>query len=373
MSESTTSNLPSRMIDFTRLEPSTPVIIEAGEETLSLSTECVIKFLAPEAPLAEALKFLLTCRAARINPFLGEAFLLPMGKKVTRWQTVISKSAYLRRAQQWPEYDGFESGIVVVVQIPDQKTGRSTSKVVDIEGTIMPPNALLVGGWCKVWKKGISRPFTKRVSMTEYDRQSGTWLSIPCTMIEKVAVASGHREAFGIGDSYEEAEIEVAYRNTLDSPSPVDRVKIASSTQAAQAVLAEMERESHTFNPSVSLPSPVPDRPDWAYELERLMDELGMSTEDRTSVLERRGVARVDDLPLAEVESLRCRMEQRLWATKAISAAEPSEPPVVQAAEATILPEVARPTKDDLRPAAEVLPTTEVVDLPEAAEPPSES
>src|SRR4051812_35146069 len=46
----------------------TPVVIDAADAPLSLTVADVLQYIAPGAPRNEALMFLFTCKAAKLNP-----------------------------------------------------------------------------------------------------------------------------------------------------------------------------------------------------------------------------------------------------------------------------------------------------------------
>ena len=61
-------------------------------------------------------------------------------------------------------------------------------------------------GWAKVYRKDMDHPFCVEVSMKEYNRKQGTWLTHPETMIQKVAEAQALRKAFQISGIYSPEE-----------------------------------------------------------------------------------------------------------------------------------------------------------------------
>jgi len=71
-------------------------------------------------------------------------------------------------------------------------------------------------GWCRVWRKDMSRPFHVRVPLAEYeqrDKQGNVtkfWRTKPQTMITKVAEAQCLRKAFSVSGLYSPEEFDDA-------------------------------------------------------------------------------------------------------------------------------------------------------------------
>lgn len=208
--------MASEIMSFSNFTPDTQVVIATSEDRVGMSPNDVLKWLAPKAPIREAFKFLLFCKSAGLNPYLGEAQLIEMGGK---WASVITKGGYLRRAQRHPDYDGSECGVVVQEQARDRTgkllPGQRTGALIDLEGEIVPYGFFLVGGWGKVYRRGISRPSYARVSYSEYYKpNSPTWKQYPGTMIVKVGLTHAIKDAFAINDSYDEAEADDLRKNS---------------------------------------------------------------------------------------------------------------------------------------------------------------
>jgi len=70
-------------------------------------------------------------------------------------------------------------------------------------------------GWCRVYRKDMSRPFEVEVSLSEYSTGKNLWQTKPKTMICKVAESHALRRAFGISGLYAPEEID-----TGDRPEP---------------------------------------------------------------------------------------------------------------------------------------------------------
>lgn len=217
---SASDNLPARVasnpsmtgnaIELRGVGAETQLAIHANGRDYLVSPKDILEWVAPGAPIGEAKKFLVVCQTTGLNPLLGEIDLLPFSGK---YQAVVRKNGYLKCARRDPDYDGHESGISVQAY----KTGLAGKKtkegpIIDIPGTCVPDGHLLIGGWCKMYRKGISRPVYKRVSFSEYGKNTpGPWQAIPCTMIEKVAIAHAARESFDLlAGTYDDSEMDRA-------------------------------------------------------------------------------------------------------------------------------------------------------------------
>ena len=75
-----------------------------------LTLEDIKNFICPEANDQEAFMFLKLCQARNLNPFAREAYLIKYGGKANM---VVGKDAFTRKAENHPQFDGFEAGIIV--------------------------------------------------------------------------------------------------------------------------------------------------------------------------------------------------------------------------------------------------------------------
>lgn len=176
--------------------------IVASEKMPELDMETIKKYICPSATDKEAMAFLMLCKCRKLNPFLNEAYLIKYGNADAT--IVVGKDAFMRRAEEHPQFDGFEAGIIV--------DGAGM-----IEGGFKEDNEILLGGWARVYRKDRSRPVTASVSLKEYigTKKDGTvskmWREKPATMIRKVAIVQALREAFptDLGGMYDSSEMGV--------------------------------------------------------------------------------------------------------------------------------------------------------------------
>ena len=171
-----------------------------------LSVFTIKKYICDKATDEEAYVFLQLCKARGLNPFLKEAYLIKYDH-VSPATMVVGKDAFMKRAELHPEYDGFEAGIIV------EYKDSSGFVIVDENrvGTFLREEETLLGGWAKVYRKDHTKPVEITVSMKEFNTGKSSWKKIPATMIRKVALVQGHREAFPseLSGMYDQSEMGV--------------------------------------------------------------------------------------------------------------------------------------------------------------------
>lgn len=191
---------------------------QAGKETVILSPQYIKQYLAggnPNVTDSEAVMFLNLCRYQHLNPFLREAYLIKYGNAPATM--VVGKDTFVKRARANKDFDGFEAGILV-----QDKDGN----LVERQGSFRLPTDQLLGGWAKVYIKGLSTPYYAAVEWGEYcgrDRNgnlNSMWASKGATMIRKVALSQALREAFpdDLGGLYEPEEINTIQEELPETP-----------------------------------------------------------------------------------------------------------------------------------------------------------
>jgi len=138
------------------------------------------------------------CINQNLNPFIGDVYLVKYGPKA---QMIVSKDAFLKKAEETVGYLGFEAGIVVYEKENKSLTQRP--------GSLILKGEELVGGWARVHREGM-QPFFAEVSFDEYNSGKAMWKTKPATMIRKVALVQCLREAFpsSFQGMYDGAEID---------------------------------------------------------------------------------------------------------------------------------------------------------------------
>lgn len=138
----------------------------------------------------DCIKFLMLCKGKRANPFEGDCYLIGYDNKdgSATFSMVSGVELFLKRAEQSDDYDGYESGVVVMNQGVNAMEYRP--------GSLVLPGETLVGGWCKVYRKGRAKPIEIVVDFNVYNSGRSRWEKDPGGMIEKVAISQGHRKAY---------------------------------------------------------------------------------------------------------------------------------------------------------------------------------
>lgn len=179
-----------------------PVVFSVNGEEVKLSGNTVMNYLVRgngQVSEQEVVMFTNLCKFQKLNPFLNEAYLVKFGSQPA--SIIVSKEAFMKRAEAHLKYKGFEAGIVV------ERDGQ----LVDVEGAIKLKNDILVGGWCKVYREDRNAPVTARISLEEFSKGQATWKQMPLTMIRKSAIVNALREAFpeALGAMYTEDDADV--------------------------------------------------------------------------------------------------------------------------------------------------------------------
>lgn len=148
------------------------------------------------------------CKVRKLNPFLKEAYIIKFGNNPAT--LVVGKEAILKRAIKHKDFNGRQQGIIVI-----DKSGN----VIERNGAFyLQGKEQVVGGWAKVYKKGIDHPTYITVALEEAVQKKSNgevnaqWSKNPATMIEKVALVRALRETFveELGGMYDEVEAREA-------------------------------------------------------------------------------------------------------------------------------------------------------------------
>lgn len=186
-----------------------------------------------------------------LNPFTKEVYFIKYGNNPA--QIVVSKDAFMKRAEQNPNYDGFESGVIY-----ENQTGELKSK----KGVILPKNCKLVGGWCEVYRKDRSRPVYREVELSAYNTGKNWWQKAPGQMIEKVAIVAAVRDTFSedVGGLYTSDEMEQAAPIDVTPTETREEViaqKQAQIEQMKQEQAQKQAEKADTSYPDDEVPEPI--------------------------------------------------------------------------------------------------------------------
>ena len=238
------------------------VTYDAGGTQVTLSFDLVKRYLVSgggDVSDQEVMMYIGMCKAQHLNPFNREAYLIKYGSNSPATM-ITAEMVFLKRAQQNPDFDGLQAGIIV-----QNEDGMLTER----EGTFyIPETERLVGGWCKVYTKGKRIPSYESVNLSEYigRKKDGSvneqWSKRPATMIRKVARVHALKEAFpsDLGGLYAQEEIEEAQEIIL----PEAAVSVPETAPAYEnaAQIPDQGYEQAAFFPedaAAAQPGPVSD------------------------------------------------------------------------------------------------------------------
>jgi phage recombination protein Bet len=154
-------------------------------------------------------EFKVFCKLAEslgLNPMLRQIWAIKYGNSPATF--LIGRDGLLDVAHRNSNFDGMDSGTTGSIKDDDLE------------------------GWCKVFRKDISHPFSVTVDYCEYvakDRSGKPtrfWAEKPKTMIKKVAEAQALRKAFRVTGVYCEDEIPSGPREIPDTSVPASEVNL---------------------------------------------------------------------------------------------------------------------------------------------------
>lgn len=176
------------------------VVFEVAGEEVKLTFGTVKNHLTKgndEITDQEAMLFMNLCKYQKLNPFLNEAYIVKF--KGSPAQNIVGKEAYMKKAENHPKYDGMRAGLIL----------SRDGKIIEVEGSFSLTGDTVLGGWAEIYRKDRSYPYVAKVGLDEYDKGQSTWNKMKKTMIRKVAIVQGLREAFPteLGALYTEEEV----------------------------------------------------------------------------------------------------------------------------------------------------------------------
>lgn len=164
------------------------MVYEVNGQKVELTPKMVMKYLTKgnvQISPEEAISFMKLCQYQELNPFLNEAYLIKYSSNKPA-DMIVSKEAYMKKAESRHDYQGFKSGLILL----------RDKKMIEVEGSFKLPTDELLGGWCTVYRSDRKDDIIAKVVFEEYSTGQSTWIKKPCTMIRKVAIVQAHREAF---------------------------------------------------------------------------------------------------------------------------------------------------------------------------------
>jgi phage recombination protein Bet len=295
------------LLRISDLTPTTPLRIDLPDGSISLCVEDILRWVAPPGcPQSEAMRFLLVCRLAQIDPFRKEAHLVKNESKKTgkvTWIIIIDKSGWLRMAERHPRYDGHQCG--VIVRTKENKEDKNQVRIVsEVDGAFVPPDHAVIGGWAKVYRKDRRFPTIAKVG-NEYARDTPIWSEQMPSMYEKTALVHALREAgvcFGYGGTYDRTEMPPM--GSL--PSVVTSGSARSIDHDDGNLIASRVAIAYQETPMPSL------EPGLVTELELAIAEVGMSDYYRQVMLAKRHVQSITELSVADARDILFKLRQMI-------------------------------------------------------------
>lgn len=225
-----------------------PIKFEVNGEEVKLSGNTVMQYLVRgngSVSEQEVVMFMNLCKFQKLNPFLNEAYLIKFGSSPA--QIVVSKEAFMKRAEGHDKYEGFEAGIIV------DRDGQ----LVEVEGAVKLEKDKLIGGWCKVYRKDRKVPVITKIDFKEFGKSQATWKDMPMNMIRKSAIVNGLREAFpeSLGAMYTEEDkgtqsVEMNVEQEIKQNANTEDLDIKSETQSPTPTNNEIIDASYEEIPS---------------------------------------------------------------------------------------------------------------------------
>lgn len=190
-------------------------LLTVNGQSFKLSPETVKRYLVSGGGMVtdqEVMMFIMICKDQGLNPFAKDAYLIKYGNQPAA--VVTSIGAMQKRAADFPEFAGIESGIFV--RTADGSIKRR-------EGALyIPGEETIIGGWATCYRKDREIQPHYECTFEEYvgrkkDGEINTqWATKPAIMIRKCAIAGAIREAFPkqYASIYERDEIR---RNEIEA------------------------------------------------------------------------------------------------------------------------------------------------------------
>ncbi|HEQ4443782.1 TPA: phage recombination protein Bet [Streptococcus pyogenes] len=201
------------------------------------------KYFDPQNLLSEKQvgQALALCKGRNLNPFANEVYIVAYkNNSGTDFSLIVSKEAFMKRAERCEGYDGFEAGITVM----------RNGEMVEIEGSLKLPDDVLIGGWAIVYRKDRSHrykvtvDFNEYVKLDKYGNPRSTWKSMPGTMIRKTALVQILREAFPdeLGNMY----TDIDGGDTFDAIKDVTPQETQEEVRARKMAQIEQYKQEQT-------------------------------------------------------------------------------------------------------------------------------
>lgn len=195
--------------------------ITVNGQSFKLDPETVRRYLVSGGGTVtdqEVMMFIMICKDQGLNPFAKDAYLIKYGNQPAA--VVTSIGAMQKRAADFPEFAGIESGICVRTE--DGSIERR-------EGALyIPGEERIIGGWATCYRKDreiqahYECTFEEYVGRKKDGEINSQWATKPAIMIRKCAIAGAIREAFPkqYASIYERDEIRSSTAQDFDMEEP---------------------------------------------------------------------------------------------------------------------------------------------------------
>lgn len=229
------------------------------KDKISLTIEIVKRLIAVKTKTGkscsdeDAFRFMLMCSARRLNPFEGDAFLIGYDSQSgPSFSLITAHQAFLKRAELHPEFDGMESGTIVMRK----------DEVLDLLGDWHMQGDRILGGWATVYFKNRKYPMKKRLRLERFNKRYGIWNDDPAGMIVKCAEADALRSAFptmlgGLYITEEVQRVEDIPRAVFPDQSANDDKAQTTPQTEKPVVQAELVVEPPKKKATSSSPTPA--------------------------------------------------------------------------------------------------------------------
>ncbi len=216
------------------------------KDKIQLSIEIVKRLIAVKTKSGktcsdeEAFKFMLMCQARHLNPFEGDAYLIGYdGQAGPSFSLITAHQAFLKRAELHPEFDGMQSGTIVLRE----------AKITDLVGDWHMPNDKVLGGWATVYFKNRQHPMTKRIRLERFNKGFGIWRDDPAGMIVKCAEADALRSSFPtmLGGMYTQEEVGPSGMDTIAKPVFAETVNGETTAKPPEPEPVQQARATETL------------------------------------------------------------------------------------------------------------------------------
>lgn len=209
--------------------------IETDSGSIQLSIDIVRNQLVNEGNVTdkEIVNFMMLCKYRKLNPFLGQAYLIKFKEKA---QMVVGKDVFTERLNKNTLCEGWESGLILY--------DKKDKKVIERIGTFFLEDEELVGAYCTIHRNGWKNKFKWTVRLSDYFRTywkngkvlpMGLWATMPGIMITKCCIVAAVRNVFPeeFSGMYESSELgieEKFLKNAVDV-TPINDTKPKSKTE----------------------------------------------------------------------------------------------------------------------------------------------